>query len=199
MKKVNLKSKHSKQEIVTPHVIRTLEEQKADDNPKEYSFYEEYHDSSSYIKSQDKRKTVKLQEQGEDRIYYLHNDVQKEIVVYHIDGGLIVEQKKGDNKCDYGIYTEDELLILVELKGSDYKKAIQQITNTTKVLGLDGVKKIKKLLARIVLSNGNAVPKITSSDLARLKQIIGRYNGGFEENYIAQKTKQFEETLSNIQ
>lgn len=191
------KKNKAKQVVVVPHVIQTVEEQKNSGNTKTYAFYEEYHDSS-YIDSHDKRTTVKLKEHGEDRIYYLQNDVNKELVVYKIDDGLIKAKDAKDNKCDYGIYTEDELLILVELKGGNYKKAIQQLTNTTNILGLNGTNKIKKLLVRTVLSNARSVPNITSTDLARLKQIITKYNCGFKDEYIGKGTQQFEDILSKI-
>lgn len=191
-KKINVK-----QGVVEPHVIRTVGEQKGE-NSKSYAFYEEYHDSS-YIDSHDKRTTVKLKEHGEGRIYYLQNDIKKDIVVYKIDDGLIKAKEEGDDKCDYGIYTEDELLVLVELKGGNYKKAIKQLTNTINILGLNGTNKIKKLLARTVLSNAKGVPNVTTTDIARLKQIITKYNRGFKDEYISKGTQQLEEILSKIQ
>lgn len=198
MKRKNQKTNVIKQQKASAFVIRTLEEQQKDSkNPHLYAFYEEYHDSSYAKHNSDS--TVRLKEPGENRIYYLHNDNKKDLVVYAIDGGLYKSQAPGDSKCDFGIYTEDELLILIELKGTDYKKAIQQITNTaTNVLGLTGSNKIKRLLARTVLSNGRNVPNVTTTDLAKLKQLITRYNGGFKDEYIGKSTKVLEENLSKI-
>lgn len=195
--KKNIQKNKDKQKTEESRIILTLAEQERFKNVKEFPLYEEYHDSS-YIKSHDKKATVNLNEQGEKSQYYLHNDINKELVVYEIDGKLVKSQAKGDNKCDYGIYTEDELLILVELKGGDYKKAIRQLTNTTKFLGLDGTNKIKRLLARTVLTNGRNVPNITESDLATLKHLISKYNGGFKKNYIGNATIKLEETLSKL-
>ena len=161
--------------FVNTHIISTLEEQKNTEYPKHYEFYENYHDSS-YIEFHGIKSNVKLKEPRESRKYSLCNDIKKDLVVYKIDGGLFKSQAIGDTKCDYGIYTEDELLILVELKGGNYKKAVQQITNTTKLLGLNGSNKIKRLIARTVLSNGRKVPNITERDLAALKQLISKYN-----------------------
>lgn len=196
----NKGKKEAKQATASTLVIRTLAEQEGCDNPREFPFYEEYHDSS-YIKFHDKRSTVHLTENGEKSQYYLHNDIdgKKELVVYEIDGKLVESQAEGDNKCDYGIYTEDELLILVELKGGDYKKAIKQLTNTTTLLGLNGSNKIKKLLARTVLTNGRSVPNITTTELAKLTQLITKYNKGFKKEYIDKATLKFEDTLSKIQ
>jgi hypothetical protein len=197
-KKDKNKGKKDEQKATNPLVILTLAEQKGCKNPREFPLYEEYHDSS-YIKYHDKRQTVSLTEKGEKSQYYLHNDINKELVVYQIDGGIFSSTAKGDNKCDYGIYTEDELLILVELKGGDYKKAIKQLTNTTTLLGLNGSNKIKKLLARTVLTNGKSVPNITNTDIAKLKQLITKYNKGFKKEYIDKATLKFEDILSKIQ
>lgn len=197
-KKDKNKGKKDEQKATNPLVILTLAEQKGCENPREYPLYEEYHDSS-YIKSHDKRQTVSLTEKGEKSQYYLHNDINKELVVYQIDGGVFKSTAEGDQKCDFGIYTEDELLILVELKGGNYKKAIKQLTNTTTLLGLNGSNKIKKLLARTVLTNGRSVPNITTTETAQLKGLITKYNGGYKEEYIGKATLKFEDTLSKIQ
>ncbi len=196
-KKNKNKGKKSKQEAANPLVILTLAEQEGCKNQREFPFYEDYHDTS-YIQWHDKRSTVCLEEKGEKSKYYLHNDINKELVVYQIDGGIFSSTAKGDNKCDYGIYTEDELLILVELKGGDYKKAIKQLTNTTTLLGLNGSNKIKKLLARTVLTNGRSVPNITTTEIAKLKGLITKYNGGYKEEYIGKATLKLEETLSGM-
>lgn len=173
--------------------IRTLAEQ--NDPKRLYAFYEDYHDES-YISSHDSRATVKLKEQREDRIYYLRNSCAKELVVYKIDGGLLASQKEGDNKCDFGIYTEDELLILIELKGKDYKKAVIQILNTIKELGLNNTnpQKVKKLLARVVLSKGGNVPNLRTTELTALKQVLQKYGGN-----LLPMSQTLEETLSKIQ
>ena len=197
-KKDKNKGKKDEQKATNPLVILTLAEQEGCENPREFPFYEEYHDSS-YIISHDRRPNVSLKDPGEDRVYCLYNDIQKELVVYHIDGGLLNKTKAGDNKCDIGIYTEDELLILIELKGTDCRKAIQQIVSTIKNLGLEHGSKIKKLLARVVVSSGRNVPNIRESDTTKLKQTIAHYNGGFKQEYILIKSRKLEETLSKIQ
>lgn len=196
-KKDKNKGKKDEQKAKNPLVILTLAEQKGCENPREFPLYEEYHDS--YIDSHDRRSKVRLKDSGEARVYYLNNDIQKELVVYQIDGGIFDSTEKGNIKCDFGIYTEDELLILVELKGGDYKHAIEQLTNTTKSLGLNGSNKIKKLLARTVLSNGRKVPNVTETDLAALKRLIAKYNKGFKKEYIDKATSKMEEPLSKIQ
>lgn len=175
-------------------IIRTIEEQKGSLPQKTYAFYEEYHDDY-YVDYHDKRQIVMLKDKREERKYYLYNDINKELVKYDIDGKLLKSQEEGAKKCDFGIYTEDELLILVELKGADYEKAVCQILNTTRELGITkGSKKIKKLLARVVLSKGLNVPGLRSSELTQLTQLLKQFNGN-----ILAKSRVLEETLSKIQ
>lgn len=157
-----------------------------------HPFFSDYNEDR-YIKSHGKNERIVVEEKK--RKYSLTNDLQKEIIVYHIDNGLITEKEKGDKKCDFGIYTEDELLILVELKGADYEQAVCQILNTTRELGITkGSKKIKKLLARVVLSKGLNVPGLRSSELTQLTQLLKQFNGN-----ILAKSRVLEETLSKIQ
>ena len=142
---------------------------------KEYPFYQAYHDVK-YILRHDCSKDVPLREPKESRTYRFLNKAQKEIVVYHVDAGII----KNDNisKCDYGIFTEDDTLFLIELKGSDQEHAIDQINSTIKHL-LDTPKvKVKKVNARVVLSRVR-VPRIATSSENKLKQMLfKRYGGG---------------------
>lgn len=158
---------------------------------KSHPFFADYHDYS-YIESHGATKIVVVEENK--RKYVLCNDSNKEVIKYHIDDGLIKQKNEGDNKCDYGIYTEDELLILVELKGCDYQKAVTQILNTTKLLGIKkGAEKVKRLLARVVLSRGGNVPELRSRDKTELDSILKSFSGN-----IIPKSKLLEETLSKI-
>ena len=144
-------------------------------NKMTHPFFAEYHDYS-YIESHDVTKIVVVEENKSK--YILCNDSNKEVIIYRIDGGLIKQKKEGDNKCDYGIYTEDELLILVELKGCDFQKAVTQILNTTKLLGIKkGSNKVKRLLARVVLSRGRSVPNLRSRDKTELDIILKSFSG----------------------
>lgn len=155
-----------------------------------HAFFSEYNESS-YIISHDKSKIVVVEENNMK--YTLHNDTNKEIIKYHIDGGMVNDNDV--NKCDYGIYTEDELLILVELKGRDYQHAVKQILSTTKLLGITkGSNKVRKLLARVVLSKGANVPKLRTTELTELKNLLVSFGGN-----ILPKSKSLEEPLSRIQ
>ena len=141
---------------------------------KEWPFYEAYHDIS-YILRHDCSKNVPLREPKENRTYRLLNNSGKEIIVYKIDGGVI----NNDDvlKCDYGIYVENDLLILIELKGMDLSHALDQIDSTINVLLKQPNIKVKKLNARIVLSK-IGVPRITASKENKLKQLLHKSYGG---------------------
>ncbi len=141
---------------------------------KEWPFYEAYHDIS-YILRHVCSKNVPLREPKENRTYRLLNNSGKEIIVYKIDGGVI----NNDDvlKCDYGIYVENDLLILIELKGMDLSHALDQIDSTINVLLKKPNIKVKKLNARIVLSK-IGVPRITASKENKLKQLLHKSYGG---------------------
>ena len=81
--------------------------------------------------------------------YILDNPLRKELVIYQIDNGLI---KSTAIKCDFGIYTENDILFLVELKSPEreYAHALEQIINTIEMLIVGKHISVNKLNARIV-------------------------------------------------
>ena len=141
---------------------------------KEWPFFQAYHDNG-YILRHDCSKEVSLREPGENRTYKLHNKSGKELVVYRIDGGLINDENV--LKCDNGIYTENDWLFLIELKGTDLNHALDQINNTIDILLKRPNKKVKKLNARIVLSKVS-IPRISASKENKLKQLLHKSYGG---------------------
>ncbi len=141
---------------------------------KDYPFFHAYNDTS-YILHHDCRKNVPLREPKEDRTYRLLNNSGKEIVVYKIDGGIV--NNNNVPKCDYGIYTENDLLILIELKGENLSHALCQIDSTINILLKQSNIKVKKLNARIVLSRVS-VPRISASKENKLKQLLKKSYGG---------------------
>ena len=141
---------------------------------KEWPFFLAYHDDA-YISRHDSKKEVVLRESGENRTYRLHNKSGKEIVVYKIDGGII--NNEDVLKCDNGIYTEDDLLILIELKGADLNHALGQIKSTIDILIKRPSIKVKKLNVRIILSKVS-VPRIIASKENKLKQMLHKSYGG---------------------
>lgn len=131
-----------------------------------YPFYQVYHDNN-YILRHDCSKNVPIYEPKEKREYRLLNKKAKEIVIYKIDGGLV----KGNSclKCDYAIYTEDNWLFLIELKGTDIDHALKQLNSTIDILLKRPCIKVKELKIRIVLSKV-PVPRISSSKEKIFKQ-----------------------------
>ena len=133
-----------------------------------------YHDAT-YILRHDCSKEVSLREPGESQTYRFYNKSEKEIVVYKIDGGII--SNDGVLKCDHGIYTEDDSLYLIELKGADLNHALDQINSTIDILIKRPSIKVKKLNARIVLSRVS-IPRIAASKENKLKQLLHKSYGG---------------------
>ena len=141
---------------------------------KEWPFFQAYNDDN-FILHHNSRKEVSLRELGESRTYKLHNNSGKEIVIYKIDGSLINDENV--LKCDYGIYTEDDWLFLIELKGTDLNHALNQINSTINILLKQTNIKVKKLNARIVLSKVS-IPRIYASKENKLKQLLHKSYGG---------------------
>lgn len=143
-------------------------------NPNKWSFFQSYHDENSIL-YHDCRPNVSLREPKNNRTYCLHNKSKKEIVVYMIDGGVINSDEV--LKCDNGIYTEDDWLFLVELKGKDLNHALDQINSTINILLKKRKILVKKLNVRIVLSKV-CVPRFFTSKENKLKQLLHKSYGG---------------------
>ena len=142
---------------------------------KNYPFFNKYHDIA-YIQRHDCSKIISLHEPKENRYYKLKNNLQKEIIVYQIDKGII--NNNNELKCDYGIYTEDDHLFLIELKGTDLDHALNQINSTIEILLKKTKIKVSNLNIRIVLSKIR-VPKIYATKEKKLKHmLIKEYGGG---------------------
>lgn len=155
-----------------------------------HPFFNTYHDHK-YIKSHGSEKIISLKDDKQPkRKYILENDLSKELVVYHIDGGIIPGSTS--NKCDYGIYTEDDLLILIELKGCDYKHALEQVDATIDQL-ITANTRPQRLCARIV---GKKIPRASTSNTDEtklVKRIKAFGNGTFDK-----RDPQMTEKLSKI-
>lgn len=101
--------------------------------------------------------------------------MNKELVCYRVDGGLI--SSKDVSKCDFGIYSEDDLLLLVELKGADYNKALEQLLSTIDILLRNPSIPVSKVCTRVVLSWAR-VPDVLVTKEKKLKLMIKReYRG----------------------
>ena len=119
-----------------------------------HPFFNAYHDCE-YILSHDCRSKVTVSEQQMQ--YILDNRNGKEVVVYRIDQGII---KGTAVKCDFGIYTENDILFLVELKSPEreYAHALEQIINTIELLIVSQNISVNKLNARIVARKHPDIP-----------------------------------------
>ena len=155
-----------------------------------FPFYERYHDER-YVTSHDRRSVVTLKDKGESRVYSLINDSNKELVVYQIDSGLIDDKKV--SKCDFGIYSEDNLLVLVELKGSDYSAAIEQLLSTIEILLKTPKVSVTRLFTRVVLSKARVLDILLTKE-KKLKLLVEReYHGSHSKCSRVMK-----DTLSKI-
>lgn len=85
------------------------------------------------------------------RTYTADNISKKQILGFHVDGGLIVS--KQTRKCDYALVVEEDLCYLIELKGQDIEKACDQLSTTIEYFSENY--KMQKFVGRIVVSRFN--------------------------------------------
>lgn len=153
-----------------------------------WQFYISYH-NEEYIQSHDARNKVVLKEKRESSEYRLHNKAQQDLVVYKIDGGLI--KTNNQQRCDYGIYTEQDVLYLIELKGGDYSHALEQISSSIDILLKKPDINVKQLNARIVLSKCRT-PDILTTQEKKLNNLLkNKYGHG----NILKKTRLLEDII----
>lgn len=121
------------------------------------------------------------------RKYVLNNELQQKICKIKVDNGII--QDTDQNKCDYAfLICENKNLILVELKGTDFLHAIQQIISTINLLAtkING----NSVSARIVLSKVNVPNLQNNPKFLKLKKIIKSKSGD-----VKYKSKILEEII----
>lgn len=158
------------------------------ENNDKWRFYQAYHDGN-YIKSHDARKKVVLKERRESREYHLQNNSEQELVVYKIDGGIIEDNTL--LKCDFGIYTDQDILYLIELKGADFQHALEQIQSTISLLLEKPNVGVNQLNVRIVLSKYRN-PDILSTEEKKLNRILRtKYGNGT----MKKQTRMMEESI----
>ena len=162
----------------------------------EWPFYNEYH-NQDYIDFHDCRTKIVLSQESQKNspTYQLVNTGKKEVVKYKIDPGIIVT---GGKKCDYGIYTEDKRMILVEIKGGNYGHALKQIGETVDQLFHKPEVKVDRLDARVVLTHTPS-PDLywTEEKTLRKKLIIKNKRWGFRagEDCLSKGTRMMEESI----
>lgn len=128
----------------------------------------------------DNRSDARCSENG--KTYHLLNKDRKyKILLSHVDGGLVITDKDTpDNtaKCDY-LYLVDvkneNAAVLVELKGRDLYKAIDQIDNTMRLLS-DVLSDCGCVYGRIVYGGG--VPNMRNNPKYMKLQRRIMKNGG---------------------
>ncbi|MDR3269097.1 MAG: hypothetical protein LBT83_08535, partial [Tannerella sp.] len=95
----------------------------------------------SYIKSNDDRLRVSLSEKKST--YKGINRNRQTLIVYHVDGGITTDNSA---RCDYAVYTKQtDHLYLIELKGSDYPHALEQLTGLYRQLAERGIREWRLL------------------------------------------------------
>ncbi|MBR4625560.1 MAG: hypothetical protein IKO56_08525 [Alphaproteobacteria bacterium] len=124
------------------------------------------------------------------RKFVIENRSKIKILKYKIDGGLINDDN--EIKCDYGFYTANDVLYLVELKGSDYGHAIDQIINTIKLLLKKPHINVAKVNSRIVVSKITQ-PELCSSNEKKLKIMLDEYCR--DKDNLKKQSIQMTETL----
>ena len=115
---------------------------------------------------------------GKKTKFVLTNERRKMVNEYIIDDCLL-RAKKNEEKCDY-LFTihEDRIAYLIECKGSDILKAVDQLNSTLDILKID--------LLGFTLK-GRIVPtRVYAPNLATLnyKKLRERLNGGLETKNI---------------
>ena len=125
------------------------------------------------IEFTDNRASVKCEEKRKK--YRLNNVSGVRIRKYHMDGGIVKNERK-QWACDHLLVvydTDRPRMIFVELKGHDFKHAVEQ-THKTIVKFLPDLKN-RKLYGRIIHTQG--VPRLGNSgpivDLERLLRSTG--------------------------
>lgn len=152
------------------------------------TFVEKY-SLSDYIKSDDYRKCIVLKDKGEQRKYIGNNTTQQRIVVYRVDDGIITG--KESSKCDFAFWTGKNNVYLVELKGGDYSKALQQVYHSIENLIVSAKLEVNSVHARIVLSTGRSVrAHVANTSEVKLNKLLKRYNGT-----LSVKSAQMEEGI----
>lgn len=124
--------------------------------------------------SADNRKIVQFEENG--MVYKGINNGLKHALRYDVDGAMI---SGGTKRCDKAIFLPDsETVYLIELKGTDLKKAAEQISQTMLTLhsNLDGC-----VVHGRVICTRIPTPDIRSTQVMRLELALAKKNGTFRK------------------
>lgn len=136
------------------------------------------------VKLCDRRPRIVLRDRGERREYRAENPRRRLVTEIVVDGCCMVQE----TACDFLLLVDDDDAYLIELKGSDVSKAIQQIHAT-----LDRFEKAlqpRTIHARVVPTRV-PVPNYIATAEKELRNRLRRLGKG---NYKA-KSRVLEETL----
>lgn len=143
---------------------------------------------SDCVNSHDSRSIIKCIENRKQ--YSLINDLKLNIINFHLDGAVI--KSSTQKKCDYIVLptnANNNVVILVELKGSCYNTAISQIYETIRLYDKNFVG--NKIYARIICGG---VPNIQNTPcVLQLKRELLKSGGN-----LVSKTISLEEKLSKL-
>lgn len=140
----------------------------------------------SCLKQSDNRKNVTCEERK--KRYNLENDKAFEIAVYHVDGGIVVNEPN-TAKCDYLYVVKDNIqptAIMVELKGRDICHALEQLSNSIKLFSEDFQQ--HRIYARIICKS---VPRLHNDPFVKKcrDELRKKFYGNLriEENSFSEK------------
>ncbi len=124
--------------------------------------------------------------------YNLINDRNCKIALFHMDGG-IVRNEKDEQKCDYLYIVHDQkcpTAIFVELKGKNIHHAVEQLRAS---INRYGTELNRRICARVICSS---VPRLYNDPMIKnlKKDLLKQYKKG--TLFISEKN--MEEKYSNI-
>lgn len=153
---------------------------------------EEFESTYSVCTFCSQNQLIPLKEYG--RTYILKNVSRRKICKIRVDGCVIGSHAQA--KCDYLIIVcksinssvldnHFEDLYLIELKGRDFLKAVEQLHQTLKYFEA-GIGRSNRVFARAVLSKVHAPRTIeTDPSVLKLRKLLKSYKGDFL--YASQK------------
>ena len=134
--------------------------------------------NTDYIEFDDDRASAVFRDSKQPRVYKAFNPTRKNIKGYKVDGGIITSSLL--EKCDYALYTEDDKIYLIELKGGDYKHAIDQISSSVDILIKNVGVTAKEVNGRVVLSKCKT-PSLWANDEKKLIAKLRRLGGNLDK------------------
>lgn len=140
--------------------------------------FSEVYKDRKYIEFSDRRSQAVFNDLREPREYRAKNCDKKYLIGYKVDGGIITSYDV--QKCDYALYTDDDKVYFIELKGGNYRKALGQISDNVDNLIMRAGISAKAINARIVLSKCKA-PAVYESDEKKLIAKLVRLGGNLKK------------------